>query len=421
MMRFPVKHAKENTMAASLPQEKKMYQLEEKKRRLGVLIGGSGLVGGTLAHYFKTKTPAAFEIRAPSSKKLSIRNAQDIIVYLQRVRPDFVINAAMSSLDSDAQLAFEVNYLGPVNLARACCALGIPYIHFSSAVVLPPGENLAEEDQLPLHADLSNYAKSKLMAEKTLEHMITEHGLDCTIIRVSIVYGEHDHKIQGFHRLVFAIADEAVPFLFTKRGVLHSYTNAAKIPYFIHHILLHREEFSGQTYHFADKEPVPLDDLILTLRSYLEVKYPREIYVPYSLVMAGKFILERVTAMLGWFGINARLPPEYMFLKDVYLPQVLSTKKLQASSFTDPAPQENIYTRLPRLIIYYMTRWAHLNLITRFRDEFIGNDLEQEFLQRPEELLRSIHADSTEPWPILLQAADSAEPLDWSTEEADFS
>jgi len=39
------------------------------KKRLGVLIGGSGLIGGTLAHYFKTKTEDEIEIRAPSSKK----------------------------------------------------------------------------------------------------------------------------------------------------------------------------------------------------------------------------------------------------------------------------------------------------------------------------------------------------------------
>ncbi|WP_417911281.1 NAD-dependent epimerase/dehydratase family protein [Candidatus Electronema sp. PJ] len=382
--------------------------LQKKNRCLGVLIGGSGLIGGTLAYYFKTKTPDEFDIRAPSSKKLSIRNAQDIIVYLKRVRPDFIINASMASLDSDAQLAFEVNYLGSINLARACSALKIPYIHFSSAAVLPHGENLAEEDQLPLTANLTNYAKSKLMAEKTLQHMMKEHDLDCTIIRVSIVYGEHDHKIQGFHRLLFAIADESMPFLFTKRGIKHSYTNATKIPAFVHHVLLHREEFSGQIYHFADEEPVELDDLILTIRAYLEVKTPREIYVPYSLVMAGKFVLERVAGFLSWFGITARLPPEYMFLRNVYLPQVLSTKKLQESSFIDPAPEENIYTRLPGLVIYYLTRWAHLNLITRFREEFIGNDLESDFLRHPDELLNSIHADSATPWPALLETEELA-------------
>lgn len=215
--------------------------LQKKKRCLGVLIGGSGLIGGTLAHYFKTHSPDEFEIRAPSSKKLSIRNAQDIIVYLQRVRPDFVINTAMASLDSDAQLAFEVNYLGSVNLAGPALRSAFLISTFSTAATLPHGENLAEEDQLPLSPTLTNYAKSKLMAEKTLEYMMQQYGLDCTIIRVSIVYGEHDHKIQGFHRLLFAIADESMPFLFTKRGIKHSYTNAAKIPAFVHHVLLHRE------------------------------------------------------------------------------------------------------------------------------------------------------------------------------------
>jgi nucleoside-diphosphate-sugar epimerase len=385
--------------------------LSQKKRNLGVLIGGSGLIGGTLAHYFKTQAPDDFDIRAPSSKKLSVRNAQDIIVYLKRARPDFVINAAMAALDSDAQLSFEVNYLGCVNLARACCALKIPYIHFSSAAVLPHGENLAEEDQLPLTPGLSNYAKSKLMAEKTLEHMMRHQGLDCTIIRVSIVYGEHDHKIQGFHRLLFAIADEAVPCLFTKRGVQHSYTNAAKIPYFVHHALLHRQEFSGQTYHFADPEPVALDDLILTIRAYLEVKLPREIYVPYPVVIVGKFFLERIAGMLNGFGITARLPPEYMFLKNIYLSQTMATEKLRRSSFIDPAPEENIYTRLPRLVIYYLTRWAHLNLITRFRDQFIGNDLANDFLRHPDALLGSVHADSTTPWPALLQTDELADAV----------
>ncbi|MCI5208668.1 MAG: hypothetical protein D3910_07715 [Candidatus Electrothrix sp. ATG2] len=88
-----------------------MAQESEKKRCVGVLVGGSGLIGGTLVHYFNSKIPEDFDIRAPSSKKLSIRNSQDIITYLQRVKPDFVTNAAMASLDSDAQLAFEINYL----------------------------------------------------------------------------------------------------------------------------------------------------------------------------------------------------------------------------------------------------------------------------------------------------------------------
>ena len=387
-----------------------MVQAAQTRKRLGVLIGGSGLIGGTLAHYFKTKTPDEIEIRAPSSKKLSIRTAQDIKAYLQKVQPDFVINTAMAALDSDAQLAFEVNYLGTVNIARACCAMNIPYIHMSSASTLPSGMDLTEEDHLPLSPDLSNYAKSKLMSERTLRYMGANQGLDYTVIRLAIVYGEHDHKIQGFHRLFFTIADESMPCLFTKRGVAHSYTNANKLSYFVHHVLDHREEFSGETYHFVDKKPVELDDLILTLKSYLELHTPREIYVPYPVIKSGKYFLERLAKFLNWFGITVRLPPELMFLENFYQPQTLNCDKLYQSSFVDPSPNETIYTVLPKLVIYYLTRWGHLNLITTFNEEFFGsNELEEDFRYNPRELLTSIHADSTSPFYDLLTEQRSRE------------
>jgi len=376
-----------------------MVQASQTKKRLGVLIGGSGLIGGTLAHYFKTKTADEIEIRAPSSKKLSIRMAEDIKAYLRRVQPDFVINTAMAALDSDAQLAFEVNYLGTVNLARACCALNIPYLHMSSASTLPNGRNLTEEDHLPLSPSLSNYAKSKLMSERTLKYMGKHQGLDYTVVRLAIVYGEHDHKIQGFHRLFFTIADESMPFLITKKGVQHSYTNANKLPYFVHHILDNRQEFSRATYHFVDREPIAMDELILTIRSYLELNRPREMYIPYPVIRSGKYFLERLAKILSWFGISVRLPPELMFLENFYHSQTLNCDKLLNSSFVDPFPDETVISALPKLVIYYLTRWGHLNLITTFNEEFFGcNELENDFRYAPRELLSSIHADSTRPF-----------------------
>jgi nucleoside-diphosphate-sugar epimerase len=378
------------------------------KKRLGVLIGGSGLIGGTLAHYFKTKTVDEIDIRAPSSKKLSIRNEEDIKNYLTIVKPDFVINSAVAAIDSDAQLAFEVNYLGSVNIARACCALGIPYIHISSAATLPNGENLSEDDHLPLSPLLTHYAKSKLMTERTLRHMGKHQGLDFTIIRLAIVYGEHDHKIQGFHRLFFAIADEAMPFMITKKGVKHSYTNANKIPYFVHHALNHREEFSRETYHFVDRDPVEMADLILTIRSYLELKGPRELYVPYSIVRFGKFFLQRLASFFNWFGISVRLPPELIFMDNFYKSQTLSNKKLRDSSFVDPFPDEIIYTVLPKLVVYYLSRWGHLNLITTFNEEFLEIfEFENDFINKPRNLLASIHADSVSPFPEMMELRET--------------
>ena len=208
--------------------------------KTGVLLGGSGLIGGALLYYLKTQAGGRINVLAPNSKKLSLRDPDDIRRYFEKAKPAFIINCAIAAIDSDPQLAYEINYLGTVYLAKAAQELGIPYIHLSSAAVMPNGRDLGEDDRLDLSPNLPNYTKAKLMAELTLEHMREVGELDYTTIRLGIVYGAHDHKIQGFHRLFFAIVDRSMPVLFTRQGALHSYSSARKLPYFISHVLDNR-------------------------------------------------------------------------------------------------------------------------------------------------------------------------------------
>ncbi len=370
---------------------------KNRDKKLGVLIGGSGLIGGTLTHYFKTKTDDRFNILAPNSKKLSLRDPQDIRRYFEKSKPDFIINSAIASIDSDPQLAYEVNYLGTVYLAKAAAELSIPYIHISSAATLPTGENLEEGDHQALAPGLANYTKSKIMAELTLQHLKETRGLDYTNIRLAIVYGAHDHKIQGFHRLFFSIVDRAMPIMLTRKDAMHSYSNSKKLPYFVHHLLSNREEFSGETFHFVDPSPVSLSQLILTIKSYMELSVPKEIYIPYPLAKFGMHLLHHFVRLITRVGIEARMPAELMFLKSFYETQTLSGKKLLNSSFQDPFPEATVFTELPALIQYYVTRWEHLNLIEPFNKDFFdpqrGADL---FLRSPQELLQKTHKESGE-------------------------
>lgn len=366
--------------------------MSEKRNRFGIIIGGSGLVGGTLVHYF-TREIEGFDILAPNSKKLSLREPEDIKKYFRRNRPDFIINSAIASIDSDPLLAFETNYLGGVNLARVAASLGIPFIHISTAAVLPEGENLTEEDRLELQPGLSNYAKSKIMAEMTLEHLRETEDLDFTIIRLGVVYGEHDHKIQGFHRMLFSIADQSMPVMLTRGNVSHTYSNARKLPFFIHHILEKREEFSGDIYHFVDPNPVDLSQLMITIRNYLELRGPREIYIPYPLARFGASALRILVRLLVRIGIYTRMPPELMFLENCYNSQVLKCDKLKNSSFEDPDPHATVFTELPRLIQYYITRWEQLNLITPFNKEFFDPRKRAElFISEPDKFIENIHS-----------------------------
>jgi nucleoside-diphosphate-sugar epimerase len=375
----------------------------------GLLIGGSGLIGGYLLHYFKTRTPE-IDVRAPNSKKLSLRELNDIIGYFKRHKPDFVINTAITAIRSDALLSYEVNYLGSLNLARAALALNIPYIHISSAATLPPGEDLTEEDYLPLNASLANYAKSKLMTELTLKHMHEKYGLQYTLIRMAIVYGAHDHKIQGINRLLFNMVDRAMPFMLTKKkGVLHSYSNASKVPYFIHYILKNKERFSGQHFHFVDPEPVDLAKLILTIKAYMNLKTPREIYIPYPVAKAANNFMNWVIKVFNRMGYRAHVPAEMIFLENFYQTQTLSCEKLRNSGFVDPNPQATIFTELPALIQYYIARWEHLNLFSSFsRKDFNlshsqnkkagpAEEIAEIFMTSPTKLLETIHNDGIGP------------------------
>ena len=380
----------------------------------GLIIGGSGLIGGYLLHYFKTKTPE-IDVRAPNSKKLSLRQLDDIISYFKRNKPDFVINCAITTIRSDALLSYEINYLGSINLARAALALDIPYIHISSAATLPSGENLTEEDHLPLDSSLSNYAKSKLMTEMTLRKMYEKHGLRYTLLRLGVVYGAHDHKIQGINRLLFNVVDRAMPFMLTKKkGVLHSYSNASKVPYFIHHVLKNTEEFSGRHYHFVDPEPVDLAQLILTIKAYMNLKTPREIYIPYQVAKNGNNFMSSVIKLFNRIGYKANMPQEMIFLENFYNTQTLSCKKLQNSSFVDPKPQATVFTELPYFIEYYISRWEHLNLFSSFSSKEFSlqqsrqkpvdpsEKLAEMFMNTPQKLLDTTNEDAIFPMKEIL-------------------
>lgn len=374
-------------------------RLDISEKKLGVLIGGSGLIGGALMHYFKTKKPNEVEILSPNSKKLSLRVPEDILRYFEHYRPDFIINTAIASIDSGAQISYETNYVGCVNLAKVAMALKIPYIHFSSAATLPDGENLTEDEVMPLTANLSNYAKSKLMAEKTLQHLHETKGLDYTIIKLGVVYGKHDHKIQGFHRMLYSIASESMPFMLTKKGAMHSYTNTKKIPPFVHYIIENRDEFSGQKYNFVDHNPVQLSQLILTIKSYLELSIPKEIYVSYPLAKFGVKCLKTILKGLNRVGIEARLPGEMMFMESFYKTQTLSPAKLINSSYGNPDPELTVFTELPSIIEYYITRWENLNLFSKYNpDLFDPQHQADQFAFDPEKLLDDIHGNQIDPF-----------------------
>ena len=168
--------------------------------------------------------------------------------------------------------------------------------------------------------------------------------------------------------------------LFTGKNICHSYSNSKKTQYFLRHVLENRDEFSGQTYHFVDQEPVNLSKLILTIRAFLGLKTPREFYIPFPTARFGAGVLKKIIKGLHRIGIEACMPPELMFMENFYKTQTLSSAKLQGSSFVDPAPDETVFSRLPEVIEYYLTRWQQFNLISLDDEFFDPQKIAEDFL-----------------------------------------
>jgi hypothetical protein len=190
-----------------------------------------------------------------------------------------------------------------------------------------------------------------------------------------------------------------MPVLLTDRESVHSYTNANKLPEFVSHVLANRKEFSGQTYSFVDPEPVSLAKLILSIKSILGLKTPRELYVPYPMARFSVGVLARLMHMATRVGVEARLPAEIMFLNKFYESQTLSAEKLKRSSFVDSDPDADIFSELPRLIGYYIPRWVHLNLIDPYGSTiYEPQNIAGEFLNNPESLLNKVLAEQESPF-----------------------
>ncbi len=366
--------------------------------KYGVIVGGSGFIGGALLHYLGNVLKTENMV-APNSKELNLGNKKSIAAYFRYYQPKFIINAALADIGSNAKKSYEINYVGAMQLANVALSHGVPYIHISSSAVLENGHQVGESKLRKLLSDQNNYTKSKLMCELTLEELHKKKGLDYTSVRLGIVYGKYDYTVQGFHRLLFAVATQTMPVILCRKGVCHSYTNHKKISVFISYLLENRKEFIGQSVNFVDSKPIEFSKLIILIRDYLKYKKPYEMYMPLSIARFGLSLIKRLKLVAAKIGVETRMPPELMFLENLYETQTLSVDKLKSSSFKDPYPDQNILTELPHIIDYYIKRWTELQLISHSRFGGQKRDKQvQAFKDDPETLLCEIHHGELEPF-----------------------
>ena len=159
-----------------------------------LFTGASGFLGYNIRPILE-KTYDVHTIGLTDDDDIKINMAKEVPPI--NTHYDVVLHAAgkahtVPKTTAEAQVFFDVNYQGTVNLCKALENVGVPkaLIFISTVAVYgcEYGDLITEEH--PLNGE-TPYAKSKIMAEEYLTKWCSEHGVVLGILRPSLLAGKN--------------------------------------------------------------------------------------------------------------------------------------------------------------------------------------------------------------------------------------
>jgi dTDP-4-dehydrorhamnose reductase len=164
-----------------------------------LLTGKNGQVGFAL----HKKLALIGEVIATNRHELNLENSDDIRMFVEKIKPNMIINAAaytdVDKAESEIQLAHKVNTEAPGVLAEKASQLNIPMIHFSTDYVF---DGLKNEPYL--ETDKANpqsiYGKTKWEGEEAVRNH-KKH----IILRTGWVFSSHG---QNFLKTILKLIEE---------------------------------------------------------------------------------------------------------------------------------------------------------------------------------------------------------------------
>ena len=162
------------------------------------VTGITGFVGGSVANYFASLGHEVTGIGRSDRLPLHISNKcryhqADISNPLPDIEADIVIHAAgLASDTASLKELYTVNVQGTQNILDAAKKIR-HFIYISSSSVYQFNKSPKVEIEAGSNLDeLSNYGKSKLLAEKLL---LNRNKTRITILRPRAIYGKHDQSL----------------------------------------------------------------------------------------------------------------------------------------------------------------------------------------------------------------------------------
>lgn len=155
-----------------------------------LVTGSKGQLANDVFDFFSN---SPFELIGKTHNQLDITNLDSVVREVSREEPNWIINCAaytdLDAAESNARLAFEVNFEGPRNLAEVSSSYNIGLIHISTDAVF--------SSELPIYFDVSEkpnpinvYGVSKVLGEQAIRDLAKKYW----ILRSSWIYGHKGSK-----------------------------------------------------------------------------------------------------------------------------------------------------------------------------------------------------------------------------------
>ncbi|MDE6903874.1 MAG: dTDP-4-dehydrorhamnose reductase [Lachnospiraceae bacterium] len=131
---------------------------------------------------------------------LDITSVEEVLSLVEKEKPDVVINCAahtnVDACESQWDLAYQINAIGPRNLAIACEKTGAKLIHVSTDYVFP-GTCPKPLTEFDAPEPISAYGKTKYEGELFVKEFSRKHF----ILRTAWLYGEGKNFVKTMLRL----------------------------------------------------------------------------------------------------------------------------------------------------------------------------------------------------------------------------
>lgn len=159
-----------------------------------LIVGYNGQLGLEVTRIAEGKNN--IEIVKQSSKDLDITKGLQVLSCIRNIEPNIIINCAaytnVDQAEEDYEKAFQVNALGPRNLAIAAEAVGAKLVHISTDYVFDGNGVIVNDKAMPYREydvpkPINVYGKTKLLGENYVRDFCSRYF----IIRTAWLYGEN--------------------------------------------------------------------------------------------------------------------------------------------------------------------------------------------------------------------------------------